>query len=206
MRTVSWASLLAIITFASAQAQDSIALPDGGTLSYAAIGAKTRFEIRTKAGKAYVLSVLRDGTVPVNAAPTKVDVFGTIQGLAFILADTYASIPGGMSYCQAGEERFLRVFSIARRPARETFRIKLESCRQTVELANSGLNWEPARATLQLNWLQGPSAQGGSQSQEITFDAEGGVRTVRGVDKPLRVRSESADEKGSDLNGTNLNQ
>ena len=84
-----------------------------------------------------------------------------------------ASRPGGLSYCQAGEERFLRVISIIRRPARETLRIKLESCRDNIELATPGIAWEPERAALQLNWLQGPQAGGGPQTRTIKINAEG---------------------------------
>lgn len=175
MRIALWVSVLALATgCAVAQARDSVALPDGGTLSYATAGTKTRFEIRPDAhGKPYVLTVARDATVSAEAAPAKVDVLGSVRGVALILADTYASRPGGMSYCQAGEERFLRVISITRRPARETLRIKLESCRETIELASPGIEWKPERASLQLNWLQGPEAGGGSQMRIIKISSEG---------------------------------
>ncbi|MEI7868865.1 MAG: hypothetical protein WCI11_13315 [Candidatus Methylumidiphilus sp.] len=173
MRIAYWFSVLALAASATVHAQASVALPDGGRVSYAAAGAKTRFEIHAHAGRPYVLTVGRDATVPTLAAPTKVEVLGSVKGVAFILADTYASRPGGLSYCQAGEERFLRVISIIRRPARETLRIKLESCRETIELATPGMAWEPERASLQLNWLQGPQAGGGPQTRTIKINAEG---------------------------------
>lgn len=173
MRIAFWVSLLAFAAFATAYAQEPIALPGGVSLSYAAAGSKTRLVIRTQAGQSFPVSVGRDATVPAKAAPIKVEVFGTIKGLAFILADTYASRPGGMSYCQAGEEQFLRVISIARKPARQTLQIKLASCRDNIELASPGIAWKPEQATLQLDWLQGPPPDGGTQSRTIQFNAEG---------------------------------
>ncbi len=58
----------------------------------------------------YALSVARDSTVSPKAKPTGIKVVGEIKGSVIILIDTYPSLPGGMSYCQAGEERFLRIF------------------------------------------------------------------------------------------------
>ena len=108
-----------------------------------------------------------------KAEPTKVEVLGAIVGTMLILADTYASRHSGMAYCQAGEERFLRVISIVQRPAHETLRIKLESCLQTIELGNPGINWEPKSAVLQLNWLQAPLIGGGSGRRIIKIGADG---------------------------------
>lgn len=157
-----------------AQAQNSIPLPDNATLSYAPHGTKTRFELRAGAGKPDVLDLARDATVPANASPTKVELLVAAPETAYVLADTYASRAGGMSNCQTGEERFLRVISIARQPARETLRIKLASCLDNIALATTrGIVWVPDRSTLHITWLQGPRQGGGQQIRSIKIGANG---------------------------------
>ena len=136
-------------------AADSVALPAGGTIRYSTVNAKTRLEIRTPAGTRTSLSVRRDATVAAQAAPN-VKVVGELDGSAIILLDTYPSIPGGMSYCQAGEEQFLRIISLAKHPPVETYRIKTGSCRENIELQSPGIEWQPESSTLRINWLQGP--------------------------------------------------
>jgi hypothetical protein len=56
-----------------------------------------------------------------------------------IVVDAYYSIPGGMSYCQAGQESFLRVVSFSGKHPVETYRVKLESCRDNIELVSQRL-------------------------------------------------------------------
>jgi hypothetical protein len=75
---------------------------------------------------------------------------------SLIVIDTYPSRPGGGSYCQAGQERFLNVLRLDDDPARATLRLKLASCRQNIELADDGLEWSPADSTLRVRWLLGP--------------------------------------------------
>jgi hypothetical protein len=58
-----------------------------------------------------------------------------------VLVDSYPSIPGGLSMCQAGEERFLRVVASTGGKAEETFRLKVASCRENLELAAPALEW-----------------------------------------------------------------
>lgn len=173
MRMLFWASALSIAGLACAAPPGEVALPSGGSLHYASTGSKTGFEIRTKSGRRYSAKVERDSTVSAKAEPGKVELIGEVPGKALILTDTYASVPLGMSYCQAGEERFLRVLTLADGRARETLRVKLASCRDNIELAEPGLEWNPATATLHIHWLDGPSNKGKPEERTVHIDANG---------------------------------
>lgn len=102
-----------------------------------------------------------------KAAASEVQVVASIKGTAVVLVDSYPSIPGGMSLCQAGQERFLRVVALSKRPAQETLRVPLESCRDNIELKSGGLEWNAEAATLKVRWLSGPSVP--QQPEELTW-------------------------------------
>lgn len=156
MRMRFWASAPALAVVLAAP-QGQAPLPSGGHISYAAAGTKTRLAIETKSGKRYEASVERDSMVAAGAQPSKVEVIGEVPGKAVILTDRYASVPLGMHYCQAGEERFLRVITLAGGRGRDTLHLKIASCRDNLELAEPGLEWNAENATLRIHWLQGPS-------------------------------------------------
>lgn len=99
------------------------------------------------------IRVKRDDTVDSQAVSQAVEVIAR-RGAAVVLIDTYASRSSGMSLCQAGEERFLRVITRGDVRARETWSMKLESCHENIELASPGYDWDAASGTLQLQWLQ----------------------------------------------------
>jgi hypothetical protein len=80
--------------------------------------------------------------LPAGSAATGVKVLAKREG-TLLMVDTYNSLPGGMSYRQAGEESFLRVVSTTSGTPEETTRVKLSSCRQNIELGASGLEWRP---------------------------------------------------------------
>jgi hypothetical protein len=61
-----------------------------------------------------------------------------------------------MSFCQAGEERFLRVVSLVGERAEVALSTKLESCHQSLELAKP-ISWN-AKHTLDVAWLEPHSA------------------------------------------------
>jgi hypothetical protein len=61
-----------------------------------------------------------------------------------------------MSYCQAGEELFLRVVSVSAATALETSTTKIASCRDNLELGDRGVEWDPATSTIRIHWLSGP--------------------------------------------------
>jgi hypothetical protein len=89
-----------------------------------------------------------------------------------LLTETYPSKPGGMSYCQAGEERFLRVLT-ANGKLEETFRLKIASCRENLELSDPGLEWDPGSATLRIHWLPVPAVPDKPTIRTIRFTPEG---------------------------------
>ena len=158
MRIAFWASaaLVALLSATVSEAKGLVQLISGGTLSYSASQGKTRLDFRTPDGTRYVLRVKRDATVSPGISPSQLTILGEIKGAAILFIDTYPSIQGGMSYCQAGEERFLRIVSIAQKPAVETYRIKLASCLENIELASPGIDWHPESSKLDIHWLQGP--------------------------------------------------
>lgn len=126
-------------------------------------------------GEQYNIAVERDDTVAQDTRPRKVKIIGEIPKVAVILIDTYPSIPGGMSYCQAGEERFLRVVSLTKSAPEETFHVKLESCRNNIELASPGIDWLPESSKLVIHWLQGPIG-GKAETRILTIDKAGNVK------------------------------
>ena len=176
MRTAFWAraAVLAALAAGAGHACDVAASMGSGTRQHSANSAEPPIEVRASNGARYVFAVTRDATVSRKARAKVVDIVGEIDASAIILIDTYPSIPGGMSYCQAGEERFLRVFTIAKKP-RETFRLKLESCRDNLELASPGIEWSPESSTLKIHWLQGPGQKGTPEDRVFRIARDGKV-------------------------------
>jgi hypothetical protein len=167
-----WANALtAAVLFAAPQGK--LALPSGGSIYYTVAAPKTRFEISNKTGKRYVASVNRDGTVSPNAEPSKVELIAEVRNKSMILSDSYASVPLGIHYCQAGEERFLRIFTLANGGVHQSLQVKLASCRDNIELADPGLEWDPGSETLQIHWLQGPSNKGKLENRAIHIGPSG---------------------------------
>jgi hypothetical protein len=174
MRTVFWVSLLlAIGASPLAKSETSAVTSDRGAAGHAASDYKIKLDIRSEAGVSYRVRVSRDGTVSRSAKPTKIEAIGEIAGVAVIFVDTYPSIPGGMSYCQAGEERFLHIVSIKKMPPIETFHEKIESCRDNFELASPGVEWLPESSTIRINKFPSPGATAASDSQTIRIGSDG---------------------------------
>ena len=134
---------------------------------------KTQLVIRTRAGKRYSLFVSRDSTVSNSVKPTAVKILGDIGEQTIVVKDVYPSIPGGMSLCQAGEESFLRVISLTERTPKETLKLKLESCRENLELDSKGIEWLPQTKTLRIHWLTGPGGDGAAEVREIRLTSKG---------------------------------
>src|SRR6185369_12194967 len=124
---------------APVQAQQTISLVGGGSFRVSTVGGWTQVEIRREGGRE-ILRLERDATVAPVSQPSRVQLIGEIPAAAIILVDTYPSVPGGMSLCQAGEESFLRIISLRRRPAIATLRVKLGSCRDDIELVSPGVD------------------------------------------------------------------
>jgi len=161
---------------AAGQTRNSVALPSGGVLQYSV--ADGRLELTASPARKVTLE--RDDTVAAGAAPDNLRVVGEVRKTAVVLVDTYPSKPGGLSYCQAGEERFLRVISLEGK-LRETLRIKLASCRQNIELASPGIEWNAETSTLSLHWLLGPSGNEKSETRIYKIGASGGAELQRAL-------------------------
>ena len=131
-------------------------------------------------GKLFTVPIVLDASVVKKSAPEKIEVIGELKQVAIVLIDTYASKPAGMSRCQAGEERFLRIFSLANKTPIETFRLKLESCRDNIELESPGIEWSPVSSTLKINWLFGPTAPGKPHSRILIIGPDGRLRAREG--------------------------
>jgi hypothetical protein len=78
-----------------------------------------------------------------------------------------------MSYCRAGEERFLRIVSFSRETALETFQVKPESCRENIELASPGMDWHPESSMLSIHRRQGPHKMRKSAELTLRIGADG---------------------------------
>ena len=162
---VSLTLLLTVFACAVPQANDAAPPPSAGV--------QPLLEFKLSSGNHYAVPAERDATVLKNTKPRKIKIVGEVKDVAVVLIDTYPSIPGGMSYCQAGEERFLRVVSLVKKTPVETFHTKLESCRDNIELASPGLAWSAESTTLVIHWLQGPTSPGKPETRTLVIDAEG---------------------------------
>ena len=168
-----WASALALAALCAAAPPGKVALPSGGSVSYSSAGSQTRLEIRAKGGRKYEVRVERDATVAPDTSPDQVQVVAEIAGKTLILTDGYPSIPLGMQYCQAGEEQFLRVITLAGGRASETLHLKLASCRDNLELADPGFEWNREADSLRIHWLAGPEKKGASEERTIHIGSSG---------------------------------
>ncbi|MDR3454334.1 MAG: hypothetical protein P4L96_16315 [Rhodoferax sp.] len=168
MRITFWASLLlALFSFQTAQADDPVPSPNNPPVVRTAAKSWAPLEVQSPSGAHYSVWVTRDASIPVGATPDNIEFVAKIRNRVIVFIDSYPSISGGMSYCQAGHERFLRIASIARPLAIETFHVKVESCRDNIELASPGIEWLPESATLRIHWLQGPDGSGTPEARSI---------------------------------------
>jgi hypothetical protein len=169
-----WVSAGLLALFSCSVSRSSATPANSGNVTPTASSApaqtnsQNKIDIHTQSGATYSVLLDVDGTVVPGSAPTEVKVVGELDGILLIV-DTYSSIPGGMSYCQAGEESFLRVISTAAEMPEETSRVKLNSCRQNIELGSPGLEWQPSSSTLHLQWLSGPGTRGAPAELTLRF-------------------------------------
>ena len=170
--------LLAFCACSVAPAQVSDATSVGSSTNVTGENSKTRLEIRTAEGRNYNVWVRRDASISPKANPSAIEIVTEVKDTAIVIIDTYPSIAGGLSYCQAGKERFLRVISLLKQLPEETFEVKLESCRDNIELASPGVEWISESSTLRIHWLLGPTARGTPEIRTIHIDAEGRARTI----------------------------
>ncbi len=93
----------------------------------------------------------RDETVAPGSRVLAFELLAEKPPGVYLVTDRYASRPGPMSYCQAGQEQFVRVLARAhglKGGLHETFSSKVESCRTNLELGPAGLSWDGASSTL----------------------------------------------------------
>jgi len=114
--------------------------------------------LHAKAGDLSV-KVALDENVKAGTTPSGVQIVAELKD-ALVVQDTYPSVSGGLSYCQAGEESFLRIFSLDAGVAEETARFKVASCRQNIQLDSPGVEWHSDTSTLRVRWLSGPASLG----------------------------------------------
>ena len=176
MRIVYLASAILLACAVAAPQSRKPRGSQAASITAAAKQSQTQLLIRTRIGKHYSLLVTRDSTIAPSVKPTTVKIVGDIDGQTIIVTDVYPSIPGGMSYCQAGEESFLRVISLTAKPPRETLKLKLESCRGNLELDSGGIEWLPQTRTLRIHWLTGPGGNGAPEVREINLTSKGTLR------------------------------
>lgn len=112
---------------------------------------KAALEIRFPSEKAQILPLKTDANVNPGSGIATVELVASVWSNTLVVQDTYASMPGPLSMCQAGQESFLRVIGLA--PLKEILSFKLASCRDDIELASPGLEWDAHTATLKIRWL-----------------------------------------------------
>jgi hypothetical protein len=167
MPIISSASLaLALAAFFWVTASAAGAAPQGFPTSAA------RVTVATQEGGRIILPAIEDASIAPGESVSAKELGEAPSVVAIV--DTYPSLMGGMSYCQAGEEKFLRIFSTAKAKPAETFRLKVASCRDNLELADGGLQWNGDAHTISIDWLMGPS--GHKETRELRVEADGAIR------------------------------
>jgi hypothetical protein len=132
---------------------------------------KAALEIRFPSAQAQILPLNTDANVDPKTAGATVELVASVGRQTLLVQDTYASRPGPLSMCQAGQESFLRVIQLA--PLKEIFSLKLASCRDNIELASPGLEWHADTATLKIHWLS--DANHTAQEKTLQIDRDGKI-------------------------------
>jgi len=188
MRTASWVSglLIACLSFADCNRKPNPPRNDTPAATTTAAsgparvtgsgvqGGETVVDVQVSGGRSIRLVLPRDATVGPETAPERTTVVGEVPGTAIVLTDTYSSLAGGMSYCQAGEEQFLRVVPLAQGAPHDLATIKLASCRENLELADPGVDWIAPSRTVRIHWLSGPG--GRPEVRDVVIGADGRVQ------------------------------
>jgi hypothetical protein len=159
-----------------------VLLPSGQvlTLTQGHIAGTTTFAVSDLvAGRPAVSAAFTRGrNAEPRGTPSSANLIGVSGSHMWILTDSYRSIVGGLSMCQAGQERFLRVLAVTHYRLRETLRLKLESCRDNIELNSEGLRWMPDSMTLSVGWLMSPYNGGKPETRIYRVDAFGAVKLI----------------------------
>ncbi len=148
-------------------------LPSGRTVRLSSGPETTTLTLSQAQGAPVSVELDRDQDVAPSAPLLDLAAIAEVEGRAFIITDGYPSVPGGLSYCRAGEEQFLRVLVVSGQLLRQMLRLKLASCRDNVELASDGLRWAPDSMTLSVHWLFAPGTDQQPATQEYNIDPSG---------------------------------
>jgi hypothetical protein len=150
----------------------AIRLASGGSLRYSTQGGGTlvRITLGNQLGKAEIM-LARDETIAPESPVLQFTVLGEQRGV-YVVTDSYPSWPGPMSYCGTGLEQFVRVLARSA-DFRETFCMKVQSCRWNLELGPAGLVWDSVSSTLMIDAL------GRDLPRRYKVDAEGLVEEAR---------------------------
>jgi hypothetical protein len=177
MRTASWLSLLALFArLATGEvAPRNVQLSSGGRLRFEIRGNRTLVEWtgRYKNEPRQQLLLPRDADVDSGSPVLHAELVGEKAGKVYIVTNSYRSRPGPMSYCQSGEERYIRVLVRGSR-LRETFSLKVQSCRENLEVSGEGIRWDSAASRLSID-SRGPRAQA---ARSYRVDAQGAVTAL----------------------------
>lgn len=180
MPTLFWAKALVL---ALAAATSLPAAPDAAFVQAEAAGpGRTRLSFATQPRA--VLTVTRDRRVPPAAPPEAVQLVGRVGDTVVLVVDRYRSrLNLGQGQCGAGQEQFLRVVRLRPLPAKETFRLKLDSCWDSIErdseFGQDGLSWSPDDARLQLRWLFGPTRHLEAEARTLHITPDGQVKDIK---------------------------
>ena len=134
-----------------ASSPHGIGLPGGGGISAVARVHSVTFVVHNRPDLVSEITLGLDDTVAQSSEPL-LHLVGEAGHGVVILSDNYPSHPGGLSYCQAGREEFLRVLNL-KPPAHEMLKVKLTSCITSLELDDAGVIWNTATRHLEIHWI-----------------------------------------------------
>lgn len=176
MRTAYWVSALVLIGACTPTTHERGAASAPLAMTAHTESGRTRLELRRGSTALGAVLLNRDATVEADAEANAIDVIADVPGVAVAVADQYPSSPGALSFCQAGDERFLRVLSVAGGKPTETLTVKVASCRDNLELSEPAIEWAADQSLLRVHWLTGPN--GAPEMRAFHIDAKGSVDTV----------------------------
>ena len=84
-----------------------------------------------------------------------------------------------MSYCQAGEEQFLRVVALSALQPGEKSKTKIASCRDNIELAQKGVEWRADSSLVRIHWLTGPTRGVANETRSIRIGQNAAVEVMK---------------------------
>lgn len=146
----------------------------GRSISLATKSGTTVIDVRGPHGKSRSLALRRDAASDPQSPILGARILGEVGESVIVLIDTVQSRPGGLSYCQAGEESTIRVFAIKPKAIAETARFKLDSCIDGIESKAPPPHFDHGK--LVVTWLHAPIAGKGPGVLNATIANGGSVQ------------------------------